>query len=203
MITVMSSLIKKRFRGFLPIVVDVETAGFNAKKDALLEVAAVNIVMNEDKTIAKEDVWHEHILPFKGANLDEDALAFNQIKPFHPFRFALEESDAMHKLSDFVKEKLSDSGCQKAILVGHNASFDHSFLLAACQRHNIKFMFHSFSTFDTATMAALALGETVLAKALQASKIGYDANAAHSALYDAKQTAKLFCHIVNHTHYKV
>lgn len=202
MITVMSTVIKKRFRGFLPIVVDVETAGFNAKKDALLEVAAVNIVMNSAGEINNEAIWHEHILPFKGANLDEDALAFNQIRPFHPFRFALEEADAMNKLSHFVSEKLSASNCQKAILVGHNANFDHAFLLAACQRHKIKFMFHSFSTFDTATMAALALGETVLAKALQASKIGYNAEEAHSALYDAEQTAKLFCHIVNHTHYQ-
>ncbi|MEE2770543.1 MAG: ribonuclease T [Pseudomonadota bacterium] len=199
----MSSLIKKRFRGFLPVVVDVETAGFNAHKDALLEVAAINIIMNKEGLIEEETTWHEHILPFKGANLDEDALAFNQIKPFHPFRFALEESVAMEKLAEFVKIKLSETGCQKAILVGHNASFDHSFLLAACQRHNIKFMFHSFSTFDTATLSALALGETVLAKALQVSKIGYDASAAHSALYDVEQTAKLFCHIVNHTKYKV
>lgn len=202
MMPFMSSVIKKRFRGFLPIVVDVETAGFNAKRDALLEIAAVNIIMTDDGHIEKEAIWHEHILPFKGANLDEDALAFNQIRPFHPFRFALEEGEAMQKLSDFVKEKIQHAHCQKAILVGHNASFDHTFLLEACKRHNIRFMFHSFSTFDTATMAALALGETVLAKALQASKIGYDANAAHSALYDAEQTAKLFCHIVNHTHYK-
>ena len=202
MMPIMSSVIKKRFRGFLPIVVDVETAGFNAKRDALLEVAAVNIIMTKDGKIEKDAIWHEHVLPFKGANLDEDALAFNQIRPYHPFRFALEEADAMKKLSEFVKEKLNDANCQKAILVGHNASFDHSFLLEACKRHDIKFMFHSFSTFDTATMAALALGETVLAKALQVSKIGYDASAAHSALYDAEQTAKLFCHIVNHTHYQ-
>ena len=203
MMPIMSSHINQRFRNFLPIVVDVETAGFNPKKDALLEVAAVNIVMNDQEHLEKESTWHEHILPFQGANLDEDALAFNQIKPFHPFRFALEEKDAMEKLASFVQKKLQTFDCQKASLVGHNAAFDHSFLLAACHRHNIKFMFHSFSTFDTATLAGLALGETVLAKALKAAKIRHDQNAAHSALYDAEQTAKLFCHIVNHTHYKV
>lgn len=202
MMPLMSSAIKKRFRGFLPIVVDVETAGFNPKKDALLEVAALNIVMDSNNgLLSAESTWHEHVLPFEGANLDPDALAFNQIKPYHPFRFALDEADAMLKLSTFVNTKLADSGCQKAILVGHNASFDHAFLLEACRRHNIKFMFHAFSTFDTACLSALALGETVLAKALQAAKIGYDASAAHSALYDAEQTATLFCHIVNHTVY--
>jgi ribonuclease T len=197
----MSMPIKKRFRGFLPIVVDLETAGFNAKKDALLEVAALDIIMDDEGKLKYDQTWHEHILPFKGANLDPAALKFNQIQPFHPFRFALDEKDAMERLGAFVAEKVSQANCQKAILVGHNASFDHSFLLAACQRHQIKFMFHGFSTFDTATLAGLALGETVLAKALKRARIGYDPDQAHSALYDARQTAKLFCHIVNQTQY--
>ena len=201
MISLMSMPIKKRFRGFLPIVVDLETAGFNCKKDALLEVAALDINMNDEGKLYYDEIWHEHILPFKGANLDPEALEFTQIQPFHPFRFALEEADAMQRLSTFVAEKVAKANCQKAILVAHNASFDHSFLLSACQRHQIKFMFHGFSTFDTATLAGLALGETVLAKALKRAHIGYDPDQAHSALYDAKQTAKLFCHIVNNTQY--
>src|SRR3546814_1981070 len=54
-----------------------------------------------------------------------------------------------------------------------------------------------FSVFDTATLAGAALGQTVLARALQASKLGYEAESAHSAIYDAEKTADLFCLLVN------
>jgi ribonuclease T len=197
----MTNVLKKRFRGFLPIVIDVETAGFNPKTDALLELAALDIIQNDDGLLQLGGTLHDHVTPFKGANLNPDALEFNQIKPFHPFRFAVDEREAMEKLNTFVNHKIKAANCQKAILVGHNAHFDHSFILAACQRQKVKFMFHSFSTFDTVSLSALLLGETVLAKALRATNLGYDANEAHSALYDATQTAKLFCHLVNHTKY--
>ena len=39
--------IAQRFRGFLPVVVDVETGGFNEQTDALLQIAAV-IVDRDD-----------------------------------------------------------------------------------------------------------------------------------------------------------
>ncbi|MAH61671.1 MAG: ribonuclease T [Legionellales bacterium] len=198
----MIQMLKKRFRGFLPIVVDVETAGFNAKTDALLEIAAINVQVSEAQLLELGDTLHEHVAPFKGANLNPDALEFNQIKPFHPFRLALNEREAMEKLEQFVEQHLKQTGCQKAILVGHNAHFDHSFIAAACQRQKVKFMFHSFSTLDTVSLSALLVGETVLAKALKATKLGYDAQEAHSALYDATQTAKLFCHFVNHSQYQ-
>ncbi|MCH2455158.1 MAG: ribonuclease T, partial [Idiomarina sp.] len=42
------SLMKKRFRGYMPGVVDVETAGFNAKTDALIEIAAVLLDFDSD-----------------------------------------------------------------------------------------------------------------------------------------------------------
>ena len=37
----------ERFRGFLPVVVDVETGGFDWNKHALLEIAAVPIELDE------------------------------------------------------------------------------------------------------------------------------------------------------------
>lgn len=37
----------RRFRGFLPVVIDVECGGFNSATDALLEIAAVTIGMDE------------------------------------------------------------------------------------------------------------------------------------------------------------
>ncbi len=46
--TKLSTKLNKRFRGFLPIVIDVETGGFDAENNALLEVAAVILGMDDD-----------------------------------------------------------------------------------------------------------------------------------------------------------
>ncbi len=191
-------LLKHRFRGFLPVVIDVETAGFNAKKDALLELAAVMVDYNDEGKLVPSDTYHYHIEPFVGANLCPKALAFTGIVPDHPFRFAVTETAALTDLFTHVNAALKAQGCQRAILVGHNASFDLGFLLAAITRTGLtRSPFHSFSSFDTTTLSALAYGQTVLAKSVRAAGIHFDPEKAHSALYDAEQTAKLFCTIVN------
>lgn len=190
--------IAKRFRGFLPVVVDVETAGFNPKTDALLEIAAVLLSVDE------QGLWHRlethacHVEPFVGANLDRAALAFNGIDPHHPFRFAVSETEALNTVFKPIRIAIKNHGCNRAVLVGHNPAFDLNFLNAAIDRTHIKRNpFHPFSTFDTATLGGLAFGQTVLARAVVAAGIDWDAEQAHSAIYDAERTADLFCKIVN------
>ncbi len=188
-----------RFRGFLPIVIDVETGGFNPTTDGLLEVAAVSLQVADDGTLQPDQSFHYHLQPFPGANLDPEALAFTGIDPYHPFRLAVEEKQALTELFSKVAELVKQHHCQRAVLVGHNPAFDRAFLLAATERCQIKDdPFHRFTTFDTATLSALALQQTVLAKALRAAKLSYDPQQAHGALYDADRTAALFCHIINH-----
>ncbi|NOY61777.1 MAG: ribonuclease T [Gammaproteobacteria bacterium] len=187
-----------RFRGYLPVVVDVETAGFNAKTDALLEIAAIPIVMDKEGVVHPGETCSRHIIPFSGANLDESALAFNGIDPYHPFRFAVDEKKGMLDIFQPIRKAVKASGCTRAILVGHNPSFDLGFLNAAIKRCHIKRNpFHPFSTFDTATLGGLACGQTVLARAVQAAKLSWDESQAHSAIYDTERTAALFCAIVN------
>lgn len=195
----LNSPIAKRFRGYLPVVVDIETAGFNAKTDALLEVAMVTVAMDpKTKYLQPDQVLHHHILPFTNANLEPSALEFNGIDPYHPFRFAIPEEVALLDFFTKIYSLLKQSRCYRAILVGHNPNFDLSFINAAIERNNIQNNpFHRFTTFDTATLGGLAFGQTVLARAVKAAKIDFDHAQAHSALYDAKQTAELFCHIVN------
>lgn len=191
-------LMADRFRGFLPVVVDVETAGFNADRDALLEIAAVILVMNDNGTIQRHETLHHHILPFTNANLDPRALAFTGIDPYHPFRFALEEKPALNEIFKAIRRAIKAADCRRAILVGHNAFFDLSFINAAVNRHQIKRSpFHTFTTIDTASLSALALGQTVLAKAVAAANMEFNQDEAHSAIYDAEKTADLFCYIVN------
>ncbi|OGV27671.1 MAG: ribonuclease T [Legionellales bacterium RIFCSPHIGHO2_12_FULL_37_14] len=190
--------LKKRFRGFLPVVVDVETSGVNPFQHALLEICIVLLHMDEDGLLHPRKSYSEHILPFEGALLDPEALAFNKIDPFQPLRYALSEKAALKNLFKPVQEAVKEAGCQRAVLVGHNAWFDLLFVKSAAKRCNIKLPFHEFTSFDTATLAGLIYGQTVLAKALQAAKIPFDINEAHSAIYDAEKTAVLFCTMINH-----
>jgi len=193
--------IKNRFRGFLPVVVDVETGGFNAATDALLEIAACVIEMDEDGKLAPGDMISRHVEPFEGANLEPAALEFNGIRPDHPLRLAVSESEALRDIFQPIRRRLRETGCKRAILVGHNPFFDLSFLNAAIARIDFKRSpFHPFSSFDTATMGGLAYGQTVLARAVQAAGLEWDQSEAHSARYDrydTERTAQLFCAVVN------
>lgn len=191
------SPIAKRFRGFLPVVVDVETAGFNPERDALLEIAAVLLQINDEGLWQPYQTHFSHIVPFEGANLDKQALDFIGVDPYHPFRFAKKEVEGLETVFKPIRKAVKILGCSRAILVGHNPSFDLSFLNAASQRTGVKNPFHRFSTFDTATLGGLAYGQTVLARAVQAAGFEWNTSEAHSAIYDAERTADLFCAIIN------
>lgn len=190
--------LNQRFRGYFPVIIDVETAGFNASSDALLEVAAVTLQMEPDGTLTPNQTWHAHVHPFEGANLEDAALEFNGIDPYCALRGAINEADAMKSLCKTIRKAQKDADCQRSVIVAHNAAFDQGFINAAIERNNIKRSpFHPFVSFDTTSLAALALGQTVLVKACQAAGIRFDQNKAHSALYDTEKTAELFCYIVN------
>ncbi|HHH44509.1 MAG TPA: ribonuclease T [Gammaproteobacteria bacterium] len=193
-----SAKIANRFRGFLPVVVDVETAGFNPKRDALLEIAAVIVEFDAAGQLHPVYTHACHVEPFPGANLDETSLEFTGIDPYHPFRMAKPEEEALRQIFQPVRRAVKESACTRAILVGHNPSFDLGFVNAAAERCKIKRNpFHPFSSFDTATLGGLAYGQTVLARAAKAAGIEWDQEQAHSAKYDAERTAELFCTIVN------
>lgn len=193
-----NSAISQRFRGYLPVVVDVETGGFQAATDALLEIAAVILRMDEQGQLQLCETISCHVQPFEGAHLDPKALAFNGIDPYHPFRQALTEKQALEHVFGPIRAAVKASACKRAILVGHNAFFDLGFVNAAVERTKYKRNpFHPFSTFDTVTLAGMAYGQTVLARTAIAAGIPWDPDAAHSAIYDTEKTAELFCHIVN------
>ena len=188
----------KRFRGYLPVVVDIETSGFNAKKHALLEIAAVIVEFDANKDLVITERHNSHVLPFRNAELDEAALKFNGIDPYHPFRMAVEEEEALKLLFNPIQKAIKRNCCKRAILVGHNPAFDLAFLNAAIHRTKIKRSpFHQFSTFDTATLGGLVYQQTVLSKVIKSAGLEWDDNKAHSALYDAEKTAEVFCKIVN------
>lgn len=190
--------IATRFRGFLPVVVDVETGGFNPATDALLELAAVMIELSPSGDLGLGSTLRYHVKPFAGSRIDPASLAVNGIDPHHPLRPALPEQEALSELFREVRRAVRDAGCTRAVLVGHNASFDLAFLNAAVERCGIKRNpFHPFSSFDTATLGGVAYGQTVLSRAVVAAGLEWDPNSAHSAIYDAERTAALFCIVCN------
>jgi ribonuclease T len=190
--------LSKRFRGLLPIVIDLETSGLNPQTDAILELAAVTLSYDEKGKFRRNKTYAYQVEPFSGAHLDPEALELTKIDPTYPLRYAIPERQALHRLFRIIRELLAETQCHRAVLVGHNAWFDLSFIQAAALRSQLTDSpFHSFTTFDTATLAGVVLGETVLARAVRCAKIPFDINQAHTAIYDAERTAELFCYMVN------
>lgn len=191
-------LLASRFRGFLPVVVDVETGGFNSRTDAVLEIAATTLTMDEQGFLLIDKTHEYHVEPFSGANLEPAALEFTGIDPHDPERQAEPEEIVFAELFASIRKQVKSHNCNRAILVGHNAHFDLGFVMAAAERCDLKRNpFHPFSVFDTATLAGLAFGQTVLAKTCEAAGIDFNNAEAHSAAYDTEKTAELFCLIVN------
>ncbi|MEX6115715.1 ribonuclease T [Providencia stuartii] len=187
-----------RFRGYYPVVIDVETGGFNAKTDGLLEIAAITLKMDKDGWLSPDETLHFHVEPFEGANLEPAALAFTGIDPTNPLRGAVSEYEALHAIFKMVRKGMKATDCNRAIIVAHNATFDHSFVMNAAERAGLKRNpFHPFATFDTAALSGLVFGQTILAKACVAAGIPFDGKQAHGALYDTNRTALLFCELVN------
>jgi ribonuclease T len=187
-----------RFRGFLPVVVDVETGGFDCRQHALLQVAAVFLRRGHDDHLYVDRTLSLHVRPFEGGLLDPKSLEVNGIDPFHPLRIAHPEDQALGQLFSEVRREVKINQCKRAILVGHNAHFDLGFVHSAAERCGIRRNpFHPFSSLDTVSLAALAFGQTVLARAAEAAGLTWDNASAHSAAYDAQMTAEIFCRIAN------
>jgi ribonuclease T len=192
------SLMAERFRGFLPVVIDVETGGFNAKTDALLEVSAATLTMDDEGVLSLDKIYEYHVTPFEGANLEQSALDFTGIDIDDPDRMDKPEEEVLTELFQVIRKAVKRNDCTRAVMVAHNAHFDLGFINAAAERCSMKRNpFHPFSCMDTATLAGLAFGHTVLAQACQLANIGFSNKEAHSAAYDTRKTAELFCLIVN------
>ena len=188
----------ERFRGYLPVVVDVETGGFDWNRNALLEIAAVPIELDGEGRFVSGEVAHAHIAPAPGTTVDPKSLEVTGIRIGHPLRGEVDERTGLDAIFVPIRAAVKKHGCQRAILVGHNAHFDLNFLNAAVNRvQHKRNPFHPFSVFDTVTMAGMAYGQTVLARAVHAAGLDWDSREAHSAVYDTERTAQLFCVIAN------
>ena len=187
-----------RFRGFFPVVIDIETSVFDPNLYAILDIASFTFKMDDNGWLELDETLQFHVQPFANAILEPTALAFNGIDPANPLRSAVDEKFALEEIFKMVRTGIKTNDCNRAVIVAHNAHFDHSFLMTAAERASIKRNpFHPFATFDTASLSGLVFGQTVLAKACETAQIPFDHKQAHSALYDTEKTAILFCEMVN------
>ena len=191
-------LLNQRFRKYLPVVVDLETGGFDPINNAILEIAATLIGQNDKYELVVLDTYRYHIDPYKDLIVEQESLDFTKIKLDHPLRKAVSEKEALTELFKIINKAKSEYSCSRAILVGHNAHFDLAFIKESIKRNNIKKSpFHPFSVLDTVSLGAIHTQQTVLARVCESMNIDYDSNEAHSAAYDAEITAKVFCNIIN------
>lgn len=192
-----SLVLKNRFRKYLPVVVDIETGGFDPTSNAILEIA-ITLIEEENKKLIVGETFRHHIVPFEGSIVEKESLEFTKINLDHPLRNAVTESEALNDLFKIINKAKNKYECSRAILVGHNAHFDNSFLTESLKRNNIKKTpFHKFSVIDTVSLGVLATGQTVLARICDKLNIDYDNDEAHSAAYDTVVTAQVFCSILN------
>jgi len=190
-------VLKNRFRKYLPGVVDIETGGFDPDINAILEIA-ITLIEEEKGLLIPGETYRHHINPYEGSVVEKESLEFTKIKLDHPLRNAIEETEALNDLFKIINKAKNKYECSRAILVGHNAHFDKSFLDASVIRNKIKKTpFHKFSVIDTVSLGVLATGQTVLARICDELSIDYDNDEAHSAAYDTKVTAEVFCSIIN------
>ena len=191
-------LLNQRFRKYLPVVVDLETGGFDPINNAILEIAVTLIGQNDKYKLVVLDTHRYHIDPYKDLIVEQESLDFTKIKLDHPLRKAVSEKEALTELFKIINKAKSEYSCSRAILVGHNAHFDLAFIKESIKRNNIKKSpFHPFSVLDTVSLGAMHTQQTVLARVCESLSIDYDSNEAHSAAYDAEITAKVFCNIIN------
>ena len=161
-------------------------------------MAIVEVGFEEDRRLVPQNRWRQAVSPYPGSSVDPAALKVTGIDPDDPNREAIDEAEAFRAMFRRIRRAVRQAGCQRAILVAHNAAFDQQFMQQAFSRNELKRSpFHPFSFIDTASLAAVSFGHTVLSEACSRAGIEFDTDRAHNALYDAEKAAELFCEIVN------
>ncbi len=163
------------------VVFDLETTGFSAKSDHIIEIGAVKVV---------------------GGKITERFSTF--VNPKVPIPFRIEEltsiRDDMVSDAPVIEEILPQflEFCKDCVMVAHNADFDISFLRENCGRQGIPF---SPTVVDTVALARFLLPNQSRFKLDTVAKaLGISLEHHHRAVDDAACTAEIFVKFVEMLH---
>ena len=186
---------QNRFRGFMPVVIDVECGGFIPYRCTVGNCRSV-VGDSGDGSLAAWGNWRYHVQPFPAPTSNGVTRCDGLSILFTRYAQRFQRRSA-HAIVQEISQAMKDNDCTRAILVGHNACFDLNFLNAAVARTEIKRNpFHPFSSFDTATLAGVAFGQTgYRSRFKRPESLGIRTNA--FGAYDAQQTADCFARSAN------
>lgn len=190
--------LSQKFRGYYPVVVDIETGGLDPQQHTILDIAAITLTLDKKGKLVPLKEYQTHVYPHPDYITTPEALKINKINLKHLEFSGVSEKQALQSIFKPIRAAQTAHDCKQSILVGHNAFFDLAFINAAAKRSKVRRNpFHQYSTLDTVTLSGVMLGHTVLVKACELAGISFDRKQAHTALYDAQKTAQLFCSLVN------
>ncbi|AZP36374.1 Ribonuclease T [Candidatus Annandia adelgestsuga] len=192
-----------RFKGFYPIVIDIETSGLDSNINAILEIALITFKIDKNGWLKKDQIIHFHIKPFLNSKINYESLIHNKININSSLRGAISEYNAFNKIIKLITKKMKKNLCNRSIIVAHNVVFDHNFIMSSIERLGITINpFHPFTTFDTSTISSFIIGQNILFKACKKIGLYFNMKYSHSALYDSLLTASLFCKLINKFKFK-
>ncbi|RIY36702.1 exonuclease domain-containing protein [Psittacicella gerlachiana] len=189
----------KRFRGFYPLVVDIETTGIDHHENSIIQIAAVALTFDQDLNLVPYAELKLNVHPLKGNSINPDSIAITKINPFNYQRKAVDLTTALTALCKFARGAQKAHGCKRTVLTAHNVNFDKGFIYHYLEKCKIKRIpFHPFTVFDTSVLGAMFLADSRLKIAInKLPNETFDSSKAHDALFDAHECAKLFAYCVN------
>ena len=155
------------------VVFDLETTGFSAKSDKIIEIGAVKVQAGKIIDRFSTFVNPEIPIPFRIEQLTSinDNMVINAPK--------IEE--VLPKFMEF---------CNECVMVAHNADFDMSFISANCERQGLPCDFTIIDTVAMSRYLIIGLGRYKLDSVAKALGIVLDHH--HRAVDDAECTALIF-----------
>ena len=159
------------------VVFDIETTGFSAVNDRIIEIGAVKV---------------------DGGQIVDRYSTF--VNPERPIPFEIEKltgiHDGMVESADVIEDILPKfmEFCQDCIMVAHNAEFDMSFIRENCRRQGLE---RKFTVVDTLAMARSMLPDLKNYKLdTVVEAVGGNLENHHRAVEDAESTADIFVKFV-------